>query len=209
MSYVDVKELSDGGIERFRQRLLRSIAAVKTHPSSTPASTLQPPPQAHLSPTSGSNTPSSVPSKAGHGQHSGPSQSTQPGHAQVSGTGPQDPHSRFLLLCISTNNSTTLVHIEIGSLTNDQYLFQKVDEEYRRVRDKHTFGLSRVIPLQVRRFFTGLSTRFHSLTSMPNHLNFGFLSRIAMPELAIFKVSSGDFVRVGFFPFCPSNLTTV
>ncbi|KAJ6028867.1 hypothetical protein N7540_004443 [Penicillium herquei] len=203
LSYLDVRELSAGGLERFRRRLLNSVAAVGTQSQNPPGSIrLEPPPQAHLNTGLSSNLPiqNRVP-------HHLSSPSTQLEDTQAGSATSQNHDPQFVLLCMNTKNSTVLVHIEVSSLTNDQYFFQQMYQEYRRVREKHEFSFSMIVPLWIRNFFCAVSTRLSRLLSLSRLFHFPSILRPTLPEMRLFKIASGDFVRFSLVPIgmdhCP------
>lgn len=192
-SHLDVRELSPGGFQRFRQRLFNSAIAVRTKSHEQPSSTKPGrPPQAHLNPSTGSTQ------ARAEAQHSipnyQPSQSSQLGNNQSDSIIFQthDPH--YLLLCVNTKNSTVVVHIDVSSFSSDQYLFQQIRQEYRRIRDEHEWGISKTIPTCVRNALNRISARLPKLPSLPSSLRFFSMLSHALHRTRIHKVSSGDFV---------------
>ncbi|KAE8363618.1 hypothetical protein BDV27DRAFT_158635 [Aspergillus caelatus] len=207
LSYIDVKELSIGGIEKARQSLLASIAAVSNGRHNSPSSNyIYPPPQAHLNDrvsVTVSNRNSAL-NNAANGQ---PLQSTVIGNIQAEGTMSQNQEAQFLLMCVNTKNSTMLVHIEVGSLTSDQYLFQQMHQEYQRVRKEHEFRIANTLPSWVCNLLRTISIKIPTLLSLPQRFNFPLILSSVLSKLHLHKVSSGDFVRFQLVPIgmetCP------
>ncbi|KAJ4182612.1 hypothetical protein NW759_017118 [Fusarium solani] len=74
------------------------------------------------------------------------SQSSQHENTDAGSTLSTTQDAQYLLLCVNTKNSTVLAHVEVGSLTSDQYMFQQIHQEYQRVREEHEWRISMIIP---------------------------------------------------------------
>lgn len=48
--------------------------------------------------------------------------------------------TRYLLLCVNVKSLTELVHIDVASYQNDQYLFDAIRKEYERIRERTTWN---------------------------------------------------------------------
>lgn len=124
--YLDVREISVGGVDRFRQRILASSRAVQTQEQTGSVhSRLQIPPQGHLG-----NISATLGSRSRYilSDHR-PPQSTPRENSLACITSPSDQSSNLLLLCINTKGSMALSHVEVASLTNDQQLFEQISVE--------------------------------------------------------------------------------
>lgn len=123
-----------------------------------------------------------------------PSQSIQPDSSHLGITILPSPETQFVLVCINTKNSTTLTHIKVDNLTNDQYLFQQIHQEYQRVKMEQEFRLPMVFPSWIR----NVSHASLKCLQRPFSKLSGFFSTLqpGIPELHLFKIASGDFVRV-------------
>ncbi len=192
LSYVDVKELSPGGIQRFRQRLTASSRAAMIDPRS---------PQTLTSPT----TPAQAYLRNNTNLHHSPTRLQGPSpplpdNDQATGIENRNSSStsqgipQYLLLCVNTKSSTTLVQLEIGSISNDQYLFERISQEYQKVRRDYEWHISRIIPSSVSRLLYAPYLLFPPLLNFYN--SFPMLHN-ALSKAHIHTIASGDFVRVG------------
>lgn len=191
--YLDLRELKPGGIQRFWERLNAFI--VRSGHQSPDGVPPTPPPQVHMR----SDVPA-IQTDSGAAQPGvqryRPSQSSQGGATVPAITTAQNVEPQFLLLCINTKNSTTLAHVEVGSLTSDQYLFQEVSKAYQKTREGHQWGISMVLPAWLSDLCQRTSkwlSRFWLLPDSPNM--FSLLSRV-YSTARLYRVASGDFVRV-------------
>ena len=107
----------------------------------------------------------------------------------------EDP--QYLLLCVNTKNSTALVHVEVGSLSSDQYLFHHIPQEYQRVRSEHEWRISLLIPSWIHKLLHSISARLPKLPSSPARILFLPIISNALAKLHLHKIVSGDFVQVG------------
>lgn len=203
ISYLDIKEQSPGGIQRFRQRLLNSTTAVREK-SQEQYSPTRPahPPRAHLNPSTNpaqarTEAPQSLP-------HYRSSQPPQLQNSQSDSTIFLTDNPHYLLLCVNTRNSTALVHIDVSSLTSEQYMFQRICQEYQRIRDEHGWGISKAIPLCIHSASNAISAR---LPELPNFLSFFSRFTHKFSQIRIHKISSGDFVRVSSWPHADFSKT--
>lgn len=103
---------------------------------------------------------------------------------------------QYLLLCINTKASTALANIDVGSLTNDQYLFDAIRCEYERVRGGHEWSISLSPPSWVCNTVQRISTRLPGPV-IPDGWSI-ILSKACKisKSLYLHKISSGDFVQV-------------
>jgi hypothetical protein len=134
--FADVKELLPGGSERLQAALRQSAAKAAAHTSSSQAGPAAPQP-AHL-PSSGQQS-----SVTGHqtarSHHLGsPISASHPSAAAAPLA--QPPVSKYLLLCVNTKRSRALEHVEVTSLTNDEYLFQAIRQAYENIRHAQTWS---------------------------------------------------------------------
>ncbi|KAL3474343.1 hypothetical protein BJX99DRAFT_260451 [Aspergillus californicus] len=211
-SYIDVKELSPGGLKRFRQRLLASAAAVRARPqglggSSQPAQ----PPHAHMNPS---------PRPAGVARNEGRQTVSleqlpllpYPGESQAVSNVYPSQDSQYLLLCVNTRKSTVLVHVDLGSVFSDEYLFQQIRQEYQRVREQHEWRIVKAVPSCIRKFFIKVSARLPSFPPLPNFLNYLSVVSHAVRGAHLHKIASGDYVRFQLIPIgmdcCPGWFKT-
>ena len=59
----------------------------------------------------------------------------------------QTTEPKYLLLCVNTKRSLTIMrHLEVSSLSNDQYLFQNINQEYHAIRKHDVWNLGMLIP---------------------------------------------------------------
>jgi hypothetical protein len=191
--YVDVRELSAGGVDRFRQRLLASSRAVQTQEQTgSVPSRLQTPPQVHLR-----NVHATLGSRSTRYIPSGNRQSTARDSSQAYLTSPRDQDSKFLLLCINTKDSTALLHVEVASLTNDQQLFERISMEYQRARESSEFRVTSIIPQQLSKFLKAISAMLPKLPCLPRTVLSASLRYIH--QMRLYRIESGDYVQVRTF----------
>lgn len=143
-AYLDVRELSPGGIERFRRRI-SAFGIWMRSPGESPTMFLRPPRQALLAPAT------DVAFQSGNSTHpeaqlSEPPQLADHNRTRHAATQPRDSDPQYLLLCVNTKSSTSLAHIDVRSFTSDQYLFQEIRESYRRIREENEWKISMIIP---------------------------------------------------------------
>jgi hypothetical protein len=110
--------------------------------------------------------------------------------AQTAASSLHSEDARFLLLCINTKASTVLENLDVGSLTNDEYLFKSISEEYRRVREEHEFQLFDIVPIWLCKLLQRISACIPQFVCIRQRLN------CAIGDLGLYKIKSGDFVRV-------------
>ena len=139
-----MRELVPGGLERLQESLRRSAANIRTRvqqgSSNLPPGVPAVPAQAHIRTVSGN--PGGVASQT-------PTTSLPPTntYAQPLGTSPaQQSDIQYLLLCLNTKRLTTLVHVEVGALTNDEYLFREIRTAYAEARRHHEWRISKLFP---------------------------------------------------------------
>ncbi|QKX54876.1 uncharacterized protein TRUGW13939_01966 [Talaromyces rugulosus] len=145
LSYVDVRELSPGGIERFRQRLIKSVAAVRSRPQPSPNSNeITLPPKAQL--RSSRNGPQPSLPQSLH-RISSEFANTE---AHRNASEPRNLHAlgdpQYLLVCVNTKNSTALVHVDVSSIGSDEFLFQNISSGYKSVRRAHEWRFALLVP---------------------------------------------------------------
>lgn len=108
----------------------------------------------------------------------------------------QQQDFQFLLLCVNTRASPNLIHVDVSGLTNDQYLFRKISEEYKHARKSHEWRVSMFFPEWSRNMILQVSEQIpRSILSYAWADLFARLSD-ALNNIRLHKVSSGDFVRV-------------
>jgi hypothetical protein len=180
-----VRELSPGGIERFQQRFLDSIAAAAA------SAALEPPPRAHLHPRTAAGPGDAL------------DQTAQVENNQVSSTVAQGPlrDARFLLLCVNTRNLASLVHVDVSSITVDEYLFRNIYKEYRKVREEHEWSVSMMVPLRARKCAAAIWARLPPAPPMLGSIMSGLISCHAWDRARLYKIVSADFVRVSALVF--------
>lgn len=162
-----------------------------------------PPPQVHLNPNSSTYV--------GSGKIAQPNETTDWSRdtriesGQRDGVTSHNQDAQFVLVCINTKNSTALIHLEVSSLTNDQYFFQQMYQEYTELRRKHEFNLSMIIPLWIHDSLQAASALIPRLPSLPWRFQFPSTLLPTLPEMHLSKITSGDFVRVGTYDFTVSR----
>ncbi|KAK2061000.1 hypothetical protein LY76DRAFT_682354 [Colletotrichum caudatum] len=200
--FLDVRELSPGGLGRFRERLARDgLAKFPAAQGSTTdvPSALAPPPAAHLrserSPSTASLQRSDLESS---------SFATRPPASSTSSwseePAPREEPSGFqyLLVCVNQKSLPMLVHIECGSFENDQYLCREILENYRMIREGATWKTSFLVPLSIAAVMNGVSEFLEQRT--PGRLR--WMSRLfrSLSDISFFQMDSGDFVRFQLVP---------
>ncbi|KAK3987391.1 hypothetical protein QBC44DRAFT_121675 [Cladorrhinum sp. PSN332] len=207
--FLDVRELSPGGIRRFKTRLFQSVAAVKAHQANESPSLPRQPPQAHLSGTIDATaiggTRASSSQTDNHDEQA--RAATTPSPSTVMFQAPALPEFQFLLLCVNIKNLvTSLVHIEVGSFTNDQHLFKAISWEYYCARHKHELDvLSLLIPSSARKKIQAFLTRLPKPSLGPRMQKImGSLSR-TIKSATLHKIASADFVRFQLVPVGLAN----
>jgi hypothetical protein len=160
------------------------------------SSRLERPPQARLNIRSSLSMPSQNTVHQEVEPHHCSSQSVQGEDIQACSTTSRNEDSQFVLLCMNKKGSTVLVHVEVSSLTNDQYFFQQIYQEYQTLRREHGFRLSMIFPLRVYNFLRAISIWLPRLPSLSRRFQFPSIPFPNLPEMHILKIESGDFVRV-------------
>ncbi|KGO53939.1 hypothetical protein PEX1_041120 [Penicillium expansum] len=194
-TYLDVRELSAGGIDRFRQKLLASSRAVQAQEQTGSIHNhLETPAQVHLS-----NIGETFSRRSTRYIPIDPylSQSTQRGNSLV--TSASDPDSKFLLLCINTKDSTVLSHVEVASLTNDQHLFEQILIEYKKARENSEFRVTSIIPQLLSNFANTISTRIPRLPYLSKFFSLSVILR-HVHQMRLYRIESGDFVQFQLVP---------
>lgn len=138
--FADVKELIPDGSERLQAALRQSAAEAAAHTSSSQAgpAALQPahlPSNGQQGSVTGHQTARSQPSTLHLGS---PISASHPSTAAAPLA--QPPVSQYLSLCVNTKRSRALEHVEVTSLTNDEYLFQAIRQAYENIRHAHTWS---------------------------------------------------------------------
>ncbi|KAK3997924.1 hypothetical protein QBC44DRAFT_376363 [Cladorrhinum sp. PSN332] len=218
--YLDVRELSDGGIERLKRRILLSVAAVKNTagPGSNGVTT---PGQAYLGPRGnathpninrhGSNLGAARPAQTSPARQSGSStggNSQSPGTASNRATNQSPPQGcaqqlRYLLLCVNTRSLAVLVQPEVSSLTNDQYLFHRISEAYHATRHSHELDImSLFIPTFAREWLSNLFQKMGRLQVPFWQQLVKGCSIVAQKvrTITLHKATTADFVRFRYMP---------
>lgn len=193
-TYLDVRELSAGGIDRFKQKLLASSRAVQAQEQTGSIHNhLETPAQVHLS-----NISETFSRRSTRYIPLDPylSQSTQRGNSLV--TSASDPDSKFLLLCINTKDSTVLSHVEVASLTNDQHLFEQILIEYKKARENSEFRVTSIIPQLLSNFANTISTRIPRLPYLSKFFSLSAILR-HVHQMRLYRIESGDFVQVRMY----------
>lgn len=133
--------------------------AQESSSSSLPTS----PPEAHLSPLGQRNSQA-------HGQPARSSQSSESVEQRTSHetsmnrtmTGPI--RSKHLIVCINTKRGlVTPQHIDVSSVTNDQYLFESIKTAYSEVRREQEWNLASLLSGKIK--VPGWILRLLSITS--------------------------------------------
>lgn len=179
-TYFDVRETSPSGIERIRQVFNTPQLGdgdVRHHHGISSDTTPRIPPEAHTRPLGGQldvGEPRSVMSQA---------------------TG-ESSASQHLLVCFNPKQLTVLVQLEVGSLTNDGYLFRDIRSAYEGVLADHAWHISMFLPETVR-------------NAIPNRPQ--FLSRLyqKLASIRLHSIKSGDIVKVSIHcqvPFSKSKI---
>lgn len=196
LSYLDVKELSPGGVDRFWRTIVNcaSVARSRTPDPIVPCDHPNPPAQAHLSNVVASAAPKTI--------------SRLP-NTQAMRTLSQDPNinppgdPQYLLVCINAKHSTILDHIEVGCQSNDEYMFRQIHDAYHRIRTVNEWRVSLLIPSWLCHLFHGISMRLPRIPSLLNRLKYLSLLQNVLGQTSLYKIASADFVRVGhIFSFC-------
>lgn len=100
---------------------------------------------------------------------------------------------QYLLLCVHTRTSTTLVHVEVGRFSNDQYLFEELRRAYQRAREENEWKLSMIVPFWLQTIFQAVSKQLPAIPGCEKA--FSRLGR-AVRQISLHRIASGDFVRV-------------
>lgn len=190
-----------GGADKFEQRLLNCVATLQQESPNIASPPPQHPPQAHLQGNRRATQPHAVSDEV----NIPPQQDTQRSddassldcESAVPGQGsPLSGEAQYLLLCVNTRNSTVLVHVEVGALTNDEYLFRDIHQAYRTARENHEWRFSMMVPLWTRNLAHQFSKCLPSLPLLPASMNFLPMLSRTFHSAHVHKIASGDFVRV-------------
>ncbi|KAF9880770.1 hypothetical protein CkaCkLH20_01812 [Colletotrichum karsti] len=200
-TFLDVREISPGGLQRFRQRLashgLSNIIAASA-PSEFPDG-LSPPPSAYLG-TARSRSVTSQNSGLTSSRRS--SLSTQPTSLSWSEdeAPPEDEQTipQYLLLCVNQKSLPELIHINCRPFHNDQYLCQQILKEYQITRDKSTWRPSLLVHAKLLAVLSGVSSFLEKKT--PHCLEWIFRFSRSVSEISFFQMDTGDFVRFQLVP---------
>lgn len=199
--FLDVKELSLGGVVRFCNGLSKNGATniVLYPPSEDSTAGPSTPLPAYFRPTRNqSDSPhraesssDGMPSSSSGRRPSTPTSTTSWSENDVSIPGlTQGP--QYLLMCIKRKGLHTLVQVECSSFKNDQYLFQEILKEYTALREASEWKPSSLLPLWSR------STLKRASTLLQHH---GWVGSILQPlsslaKIRFYKMSTADFVKV-------------
>ncbi|KAK1984156.1 hypothetical protein LZ30DRAFT_652214 [Colletotrichum cereale] len=200
--FLDVRELSPGGVGRFRERLARdglaNFAAAQDSTANVPSG-LSPPPPAHLRSERSQSTASRQSSEL-ESSSSTTRLTTSSASSWSDEPVPQEEPSTFqyLLVCVNQKSLPILIHIECSSFENDQYLCQKILENYRMIREGATWKTSFLFPISIGTVMSKVSRFLEEKT--PSWLQ--WISRLfqSVSEISFFKMDSGDFVRFQLVP---------
>lgn len=199
LSYLDVKGLSEDGIENFRRRILNSTAAVRGRAQNfaTPSHEPSAPTPAHL----GQDTSASArgdQAQINSGVQRRPLQALD--HLITSATAGTPSTPQFLLLCINTKNSTILTQIEVSTFTSDECLFREIRLAYQKAREEHEWRVCMFFPEWARNGTESLFAWLPGLPALPNYINLFSILRHTLGAARLHRVSSADFVRVRPIP---------
>lgn len=198
MTYLDIKELSPGGARRFQQKVLDCVATVSSGQENPSSSSSEPryPPKAHAKDNRRS-------ARSRKDSWPLPMLPRRPQQSPSSGSAPrvQDPQPpqepQYLLLCVNTRSSTTLLHVEVSDFTNDQYLFQEVQQAYHRARENHEWRASMVVPTWLRKSICWASQILSKIAPFPDSFKlFSVRSSWVFRSMSLHRIGSADFVRV-------------
>lgn len=152
--FVDVKELKSGGVQRFERELRESLIRpegqlplVESDQGATAIPRVLE--QVHLRARSGDDDDTSGLTPLPH--------QIFPSHTHrnigLAGDPSQNymainrrPEPRFLLLCVNTRTSTTLLHIDLMNIQNDQYLFDGIRQRYWETRQNNSWHYGLLTP---------------------------------------------------------------
>lgn len=140
---ADVRELKPDGAAKLQAYLRQSAkTALKGHGNEQYTSVPTRPPAAHVSHGVVRTSPSNP---RGSSDQTGNDASNNAGAFVAEGTSAKpsvrkgDLHHMFLLLCMDTGHSTILEQLDITAMNNDQYLFDKIRNEYYRTREQEVW----------------------------------------------------------------------
>jgi hypothetical protein len=149
---VDLEELVPGGAAELEQEIRKEAHLVRCHvpnSSTSPSNNIQTPAPVHLTTSNLSR----------HGGQGAPIQGLPTGSeasqssnianapAQASAMGNANTTMKYLLLCVNTKDGVAkLEHIDVSTLTNDQYLFNEIREVYKTARQGHDWNLATLLP---------------------------------------------------------------
>jgi hypothetical protein len=149
--FVDVNELKPGGVEKFRKQLVASLSGpqgqIIAESGADSARLPSMPEQAHVA--SGSSgevsniTP--VPDQTGPMEEPGDSQ-IESGRQRTVQNGDMGTVLRYLLLCVNTRNLTTLLHVDLRYIQNDQHLFDGIRRRYWEIRQQNSLHYGLLTP---------------------------------------------------------------
>ena len=101
---------------------------------------------------------------------------------------------KYLLLCVNTRRDLALMeHIEVSSMTNDQYLFQDIQSEYSRMRRNQQWNLGMVFPNDIR--IPNWILRVLCIPA-PRHIQFPAWLGKRLENCRIFIPKKAEFVQV-------------
>lgn len=206
--FLDVKELSPGGVQRFRQRFakdglarLLGVSYAMTDQDMTagdnPRSGISVPPPVHLRSERGQSTsstqspgPSNSPSGKGP---SAPVNDTSGSEEVALSPGPQNT-PQYLLLCINQKSLPVLDHIYCSSFGNDQYLFQQISGRYRTIREGSAWRIPFLFPAFVCALVGRAMASLRQKT--PSWLEWMFQFFRKLSEASLFEMHTGEYVKV-------------
>lgn len=164
---------------------------------------LSPPPPAHLRPegsSSGASGQSSDFETSSFRTRSFSSTTNTSWSEEQASEEEEESSLQYILVCINQKSLPVLVHIECSSFENDQYLCQQILEEYRMIRERSTWKTSFLLPLSVSTVFNGASG--YLAQKIPSWME--WIPRLfqSLSEISLFKMDTGDFVRVNILLSC-------
>ena len=147
--YLDVEELVPGGAAELREMLNSAASAIRQRypdPNASGANSVGVPPPVHQG-TAGRRQQLEqgsiriLPSLSPGGNDT----RTMPYQRATLPTATSDP--KYLLLCINTKRGLVKPeHVDVSSITNDQFLFQNIERAYRAARRCNDWDLGMLFP---------------------------------------------------------------
>ncbi|KAF4459729.1 serine threonine kinase, partial [Fusarium albosuccineum] len=148
LQYLDVEELATGGVAEFQESIRRDVRSLRQHaPTGSNTSYTYLPPPVYLAPSRSSHGQNQACSTLPSTEHNMPTPLSTNITSQNSPIPANTTEGKYLLVCVNTKRGLTkLEHVDVSSITNDQFLFDQIRKAYCSVRQGHEWDITGLLP---------------------------------------------------------------